>query len=77
MGVTPFSAAVSRAANVVFAGETAVGKTGLATGILIKALENGYRLEKWGSSPFPQPRIRRGSDAPSTRHNLLVELPLD
>ncbi len=34
---------VSRAANVVFVGETAVGKTGLATGILIKALENGYR----------------------------------
>jgi DNA replication protein DnaC len=34
---------VARAANVVFIGETAVGKTGLATGILIKALENGYR----------------------------------
>ena len=34
---------IARAANVVFIGETAVGKTGLATGILIKALENGYR----------------------------------
>ena len=34
---------VARAANVVFVGETAAGKTGLATGILIKALENGYR----------------------------------
>jgi len=34
---------VARAANVVFVGETAVGKTGLATAILIKALENGYR----------------------------------
>jgi DNA replication protein DnaC len=34
---------VARAANVVFIGETAVGKTGLATGILIKALENGHR----------------------------------
>jgi DNA replication protein DnaC len=34
---------VARAANVVFIGETAVGKTGLATGILLKALENGYR----------------------------------
>jgi DNA replication protein DnaC len=34
---------VARAANLVFVGETAVGKTGLATGILIKALENGYR----------------------------------
>jgi len=34
---------VARAANLVFIGETAVGKTGLATAILIKALENGYR----------------------------------
>ena len=34
---------VARAANLVFIGETAVGKTGLATGILIKALENGSR----------------------------------
>ncbi len=34
---------VARAANVVFVGDTAVGKTGLATGLLIKALENGYR----------------------------------
>ncbi len=34
---------VARAANVVLIGETAVGKTGLATGILIKALENGHR----------------------------------
>jgi DNA replication protein DnaC len=34
---------VARAANVVFIGETAVGKTGLATAILIKAMENGYR----------------------------------
>ncbi len=34
---------IARAANLVFVGETAVGKTGLATGILIKALENGYR----------------------------------
>lgn len=34
---------VARAATVVFIGETAVGKPGLATGILSKALENGYR----------------------------------
>jgi DNA replication protein DnaC len=34
---------IARGANVVFVGETAVGKTGLATGILLKALENGYR----------------------------------
>lgn len=34
---------ISRAANLVFVGDTAVGKTALATGIMIKALENGYR----------------------------------
>jgi len=34
---------VSRAENIVFVGDTGVGKTGLATGLLLKALENGYR----------------------------------
>jgi len=34
---------VARTANLVFVGETGVGKTGLACGILMKALENGYR----------------------------------
>ena len=34
---------VSRAENLVFIGETGVGKTGLASGLLLKALENGYR----------------------------------
>jgi len=34
---------IARAANLVFVGETGVGKTGLACGILLKALENGYR----------------------------------
>lgn len=29
--------------NLVFVGETGTGKTGLASGILLKALENGYR----------------------------------
>ena len=32
-----------RAENLVFIGETGVGKTGLASGLLLKALENGYR----------------------------------
>jgi DNA replication protein DnaC len=32
-----------RAANVVFVGDTGVGKTGLATAILLKALRAGYR----------------------------------
>jgi DNA replication protein DnaC len=34
---------VARAENIVFIGKTGVGKTGLATGILLKALQNGYR----------------------------------
>src|ERR1700756_4554036 len=36
---------VAKAENIVFIGPTAVGKSGLATGILLKALENGYRCE--------------------------------
>jgi DNA replication protein DnaC len=34
---------IASATNIVFIGETAVGKTGLAISILRKALENGYR----------------------------------
>jgi len=34
---------VAKAENVVFIGPTGVGKTGLAIGILLRALENGYR----------------------------------
>ncbi len=34
---------VPRAENLVFIGDTGVGKTGLASGLLLKALENGYR----------------------------------
>ncbi len=34
---------VGKAQNIVFIGKTGVGKTGLATGILLKALQNGYR----------------------------------
>lgn len=34
---------IGSAENLVFIGNTAVGKTALATGILLKALENGYR----------------------------------
>jgi len=34
---------IAKAENIVFIGETGVGKTGLASGILLKALENGYR----------------------------------
>jgi DNA replication protein DnaC len=36
---------VAKAENIVFVGPTAVGKTGLATGLLLKALENGYRCQ--------------------------------
>lgn len=34
---------IAKAENLVFIGPTAVGKSGLATGIALKALENGYR----------------------------------
>jgi DNA replication protein DnaC len=34
---------IPRAENLVFIGPTGVGKTGLASGLLLKALQNGYR----------------------------------
>ena len=34
---------IPKAENIVFIGKTGVGKTGLACGLLLKALENGYR----------------------------------
>jgi DNA replication protein DnaC len=34
---------VARAENIVFIGPTGVGKTGLASGLLLKALQNGHR----------------------------------
>ncbi len=34
---------VPKVENLVFIGPTGVGKTGLATGLLLKALQNGYR----------------------------------
>jgi DNA replication protein DnaC len=34
---------VAKAENIVFVGPTGVGKTGLATGLLLKALQNGHR----------------------------------
>jgi DNA replication protein DnaC len=34
---------IDRAENIVFIGGTGVGKTGLASGILLKALQSGYR----------------------------------
>ena len=34
---------ISKAENIVFIGPTGVGKTGLASGLLLKALQNGHR----------------------------------
>jgi DNA replication protein DnaC len=34
---------IGKAENIVLIGKTAVGKTGIACGLLLKALENGYR----------------------------------
>jgi DNA replication protein DnaC len=36
---------VAKAENLVFWGKTGVGKTGLACGLLLKAIENGYRCQ--------------------------------
>lgn len=36
---------IPKAENIVFIGPTGVGKTGLACGITLKALENGYRCQ--------------------------------
>jgi DNA replication protein DnaC len=34
---------IPKAENIVFVGPTGVGKTGIASGLLLKALQNGYR----------------------------------
>src|SRR5438093_4373793 len=36
---------VAKKENIVFVGPSGVGKTGLASGILLKAIENGYRCQ--------------------------------
>lgn len=36
---------IAKAENIVFLGPTGVGKTGLGCGLLLKALENGYRCQ--------------------------------
>jgi DNA replication protein DnaC len=36
---------IAKKENIIFIGPTAVGKSGLASGILLKAIENGYRCQ--------------------------------
>jgi len=36
---------IPKAENIVFVGKSSMGKTGLASGLLLKALENGYRCQ--------------------------------
>ena len=42
---------ITKAENIVLVGKTGVGKTGLSCGLLLKALENGYRCQ------FIQPKV--------------------
>src|ERR1035438_6158768 len=41
---------VAKHENLVFVGQTGRGKTGLACGLLLKALQNGYRCQTAASS---------------------------
>jgi len=36
---------IAKSENIVLVGKTGVGKTGLACGLLLKAIENGYRCQ--------------------------------
>ena len=36
---------IAKAENIVLVGKTGVGKTGLACGLLLKVLDNGYRCQ--------------------------------
>jgi DNA replication protein DnaC len=36
---------IPKAENIVFIGKSSMGKTGLASGLLLKAIENGYRCQ--------------------------------
>ena len=36
---------IAKKENIIFIGPTAVGKSGLASGILLKAIQNGYRCQ--------------------------------
>jgi DNA replication protein DnaC len=36
---------IAKKKNIIFIGPTAVGKSGLASGILLKAIENGYQCQ--------------------------------
>ena len=42
---------IPRAENIVFVGPTGVGKTGLASGLLLKALQNGHRAFATTATP--------------------------
>ncbi len=45
---------IPKAENIVFIGKTGVGKTGLASGLLLKAIENGYRDVRRRSAGYAQ-----------------------
>jgi len=54
---------IPKATNLIFIGPTAVGKTGLASGLLLKALQNGYRGLFIRAAPEPGAMPLFGSGA--------------
>ena len=55
---------VAKAENIVFIGPTGVGKTGLASSLLLKALQNGHRGRFIGPKTSSMRCMRRWPTAP-------------
>ncbi len=67
---------VAKAENLVFIGPTGVGKTGLASGLLLKALQNGYRARFVRAQDLFDEMYASLADR-STRHLLNILIRID